>query len=83
MYHEKILKIIIAHGGVPQKAIAKRLNKKDAASFFARLYRKNVNFNLFVRFLDHLNYEVVFQPKGRNLPDYSYRITWDDYKDLP
>ena len=83
MNHEKILRIIIAHGGVSQKAIAKKLNKEDAKSYFARLYRKNMNFNLFVQFLDHLNYEVVFQPKGRNLPDYSYRITWDDYKDLP
>ena len=81
MYHEKILKIIMAHSGGPRKAFPKRLNKNE--SYFKRLYRKRASFCELVKFLDHLNYEVVFQPKGRNLPDYSYRITWEDYKDLP
>ena len=48
----------------------------------ARIYRENVIFVLYLQLLDLLGYEIAFRPKGDNLPEYSYRITWDDYKDM-
>ncbi len=83
MTHTKIIKIIMARGKVKNVDIGKRLGIKDVKHYFDRIYRKNVTFTLFLRLLDLLNYELVFRPKGDNLPEYSYRMTWDDYKDLP
>ncbi len=83
MTHTKIIKIIMAKRKARQGAIGRTFGAKDSSQFFERIYRKNVTFTLFLRVLDLLGYEIVFQPKGNNLPEYSYRMTWDDYKDLP
>ena len=83
MIHTKIVKIIMAHGKVKNMDIGKQLGVKDDYQYFKKIYRKNVTFALLVQFLDLLNYEIVFRPKGDNLPEYSYRMTWADYKDLP
>ena len=83
MTHTKIIKIIMARSKVKNTDIGKRFGKKKVSVYFTRIYRKNVTFILFLQLLDLLNYEIVFRPKGDNLPEYSYRITWDDYKDLP
>jgi len=83
MTHDKIVKIIMARGKIMQVHIGKQLGIKDARPYFDRIYRKNVTFTLFLKLLDLLNYELVFRPKGENLPEYSYRMTWNDYKDLP
>ena len=82
MTHTKIIKIIMARGKVKNTDIGKQLGIKRESAFFARIYRENVIFVLYLQLLDLLGYEIAFRPKGDNLPEYSYRITWDDYKDM-
>ena len=82
MTHEKVLKLITAHGRIKHSDVTNELKRMNVrSSHFARIYRKEVPFAQFLRVLDLLNYELVFKPKGSNLPEYSYRITWEDYKD--
>ena len=82
MTHEKILKLIMAHGRIKHSDVTNKLKRMNIGSpYFTRIYRKEVTFAQFLRVLDLLNYELVFKPKGSNLPEYSYRITWEDYKD--
>lgn len=80
MKHPTVIKLIMTQRRVTRKHVANKLGIKDIGTLFKDINHEHLYINRLVAVLDALDYQLVFQPKGKGtMPERSYPIRWSDY----
>lgn len=80
MTHTKVIKLILAQKRLKATQVVPKMNEITPEAFRTKVNRQGILIKLFVDILDALDYQLVFQPKGKQpLSEKSYPIRWSDY----
>ena len=80
MTHTMAIKLSRAHQKLTRRQVEGKIRVSSPKALFQRLNGPNIAMNDFVAIFDALDYQLVFQPKGKEaLPEKCYPIRLSDY----
>lgn len=80
MTHMMAIKLIRTQKKLSTLQVAKKMDEIKQDTLRKRIHSPSILMNQFVEILDALDYQLVFQPKGKEtLPEKCYPIRLSDY----
>lgn len=80
MTHTMAIKLIRTHKRITRQQFTERFGRENQDTLFNRVSSPYILMNQLVDIFDALDYQLVFQPKGKEtLPEKCYRIQLSDY----